>query len=145
MPWRKHFAIVVFSNSHCWLSLSLSQVDLCLIPEVEFPMQGDNGVLRHIERILDKQGETRLSANLFSSLLLCSCALVAFVACIFLQISLLAVSVWVSCLCLLFASPVSSVFDFLSLCSSLSPHVVLFPDSFCFLRFGFISSFDRSE
>ena len=37
-------------------TLASRQVDLCLIPEVPFPLQGELGVLRLVEQIIDRQG-----------------------------------------------------------------------------------------
>ncbi|OAY76146.1 ATP-dependent 6-phosphofructokinase 5, chloroplastic [Ananas comosus] len=37
-------------------SLSSGQIDICLIPEVPFTLDGPNGVLRHLERLIEKKG-----------------------------------------------------------------------------------------
>lgn len=37
-------------------SLSSGQVDICLIPEVPFTLDGPNGVLRHLEHLIDTKG-----------------------------------------------------------------------------------------
>jgi len=37
-------------------SLASGEVDVCLIPEVDFAMEGAGGVVRHIESLLKKQG-----------------------------------------------------------------------------------------
>ena len=40
----------------CYATLASDDVDLVLIPEVAMPLEGERGVLAHIERVLDAQG-----------------------------------------------------------------------------------------
>ncbi len=40
----------------CYATLASDDVDLVLIPEVDMPLEGERGVLAHIERTLDRQG-----------------------------------------------------------------------------------------
>lgn len=40
----------------CHATLASRQVDICLIPEVAFPMHGPHGLLRHVQRVLKRQG-----------------------------------------------------------------------------------------
>uniref|UniRef100_A0A0D9XDQ5 ATP-dependent 6-phosphofructokinase n=1 Tax=Leersia perrieri TaxID=77586 RepID=A0A0D9XDQ5_9ORYZ len=37
-------------------SLSSGQIDVCLIPEVSFTLDGEHGVMRHLEHLLEKKG-----------------------------------------------------------------------------------------
>lgn len=41
-------------------SLASGLVDVCLIPEVRFKLDGDNGLVQHLERLLELKGHAMI-------------------------------------------------------------------------------------